>query len=133
MPGTDDALEVIFSDDKKRIENITIVGRRWATKEGIRIGTTLAALEKINGGPFQFYGFAWDYGGTVLNGPKGTVRSGLKGRLPQYLTIVVVPTKNQSSKEYRRVIGEKPVSSRNPALKNLGVVVSSLAVDFTDR
>jgi hypothetical protein len=122
MPGTDDAIEVIFSDDKKRIENITIVGKRWASKEGIRIGTPLAALEKINGGPFQLYGFGWDYGGTLLDGPKG--------RLPRYLTIVVTPTRNQSSKEYRRVIGEKKISSRDPALRDLGVAVSSISIGF---
>lgn len=38
----------------------------WKTTEGIRLGTTLAELEKLNNGPFSFYGFSWNFEGQVI-------------------------------------------------------------------
>jgi hypothetical protein len=35
--------------------------------DGIRIGTTLKALERLNGRPFQLAGFDFDYSGTVTS------------------------------------------------------------------
>jgi hypothetical protein len=35
--------------------------------EGIGIGTTLKALERLNGRPFQLAGFDFDYSGTVTS------------------------------------------------------------------
>ena len=115
--GTPDELQVGFTEDSKRIEFIRIVGTRWQTKEGIRIGTSLAELERINGGPFQFSGFGWDYGGAVFTNPRG--------KLPKDLGITIAPTKNGSNKEAQQVMGDRKFSSRHPALKTLGVVVSS--------
>ncbi|HZY82455.1 MAG TPA: hypothetical protein VFE50_23175 [Cyclobacteriaceae bacterium] len=37
----------------------------WGTEFGLGPGTTLKELEKMNGKPFQFAGFGWDYGGIV--------------------------------------------------------------------
>jgi hypothetical protein len=37
----------------------------WGTEYGLGLGTTLKELEKMNGKPFQFAGFGWDYGGIV--------------------------------------------------------------------
>lgn len=38
-------------------------GSEWKTQNGIGIGTPLTALEEMNGKPFSFAGFGWDYGG----------------------------------------------------------------------
>lgn len=120
--GTQDELKVGFTEDSKRIEFIRVVGTRWQTNEGLRIGTSLAELERVNGGPFQFSGFGWDYGGAVFSGPRG--------KLPKGIGITIAPAKNESSKESQQVMGDRRFSSRHPALKNLGVVVSSLVVGF---
>jgi hypothetical protein len=37
----------------------------WKTSEGIRLGTTIPELEKLNNGAFTFYGFAWNFEGQV--------------------------------------------------------------------
>lgn len=43
----------------------------WRTKEGIRLGTTMSHLEKLNEGPFNFYGFSWNFEGQVVwNNPQ---------------------------------------------------------------
>lgn len=38
---------------------------RWHSAEGMKIGSTLKELLAINGKKISFYGFGWDYGGTV--------------------------------------------------------------------
>ena len=38
-------------------------GSEWKTANGIGIGTPLTTLEEMNGKPFSFAGFGWDYGG----------------------------------------------------------------------
>lgn len=54
----------------------------WKRGDGVRIGTTSAELQAMNGKPFKFYGFEWDYGGAITdwNGgamePKKTPRGG---------------------------------------------------------
>lgn len=68
--GTANALQVGFTEDGKKIEFIRIQGKSWKSKEGIRLGITLAALERINGGAFKLAGFGWDNGGTVTSGRK---------------------------------------------------------------
>jgi len=42
-------------------------GCRWHTAEGITIGTTLKALEKLNAGPFKLMGMGSDRGGVVVS------------------------------------------------------------------
>jgi hypothetical protein len=118
--GTANALEVGFSEDGKKIEFIRILGNGWKSKEGIRIGTTLAALERINGGPFKFLGFGWDNGGNISNAAK----------LPKGVIITLAPTRNRESKQAQRVMGDSEFSTRHPALKSLGVVVSGISVAF---
>ena len=66
-PETDDELLIIWKD-KARNEPHQIYFEkegRWNTKEGIKVGTNYGDLEKINGGPIDFYGFGWDYSGAV--------------------------------------------------------------------
>jgi hypothetical protein len=118
--GTANELQVGFTEDGQKIEFVRIVGAAWATKEGLRVGTTLAELERLNGGPFQFSGFGWDYGGGVT----------ARGRALKGIGITIAYTKNGESKEAQRVMGDRLFSSRHPALKNLGVVVSQLVIGF---
>jgi hypothetical protein len=72
---TAEEIIVFWNDDavKKKINRIQIIaeGSPYKTAEGVKIGTTLAELEKLNGKPFDFYGFGWDYGGIVSDWKKG--------------------------------------------------------------
>lgn len=40
-------------------------GAAWKTVFGIGIGTSLAELNRMNDAAFSFFGFAWDYGGSI--------------------------------------------------------------------
>jgi hypothetical protein len=118
--GTPSELQIGFTADGKRIEFIRIPGKAWKTKDGIRIGTTLAELERINGGPFKFLGFGWDNGGAVTAFRK----------LPKGVSFSIHPTRNRESKQARQVNGDSEFSSRHPALKTMGVVVGAITVTF---
>lgn len=42
----------------------------WKLKNGLKIGMTIQELQKLNGGPFKFFGLGWDFGGSVLTDNK---------------------------------------------------------------
>lgn len=124
--GTADELRVGFTTNSRRIEYITIVGPNWRTAEGIHVGTTLAELERINGGPFTLSGFDWDYGGLVQSKPPG--------KLPRFLSIATRTVNVQAvpPNEYNQISGDRPISSRHPVLAKVGVVVSSLSMAWPE-
>lgn len=69
FPETPNQLIVFWKDNQYGIVpssvSIRQQGSAWKTVQGIQIGTTLAELNAINGRPFSFFGFGWDYGGSV--------------------------------------------------------------------
>ncbi len=116
---TDDALQIAFSDDGKRILSVTILGKNWKSKEGLRVGTPIDQLERINGGPFQLYGFGWDFGGQVF----------ANGRALRAYEIFLSPTVD-GGKARDQVTGEGKYSSRHPAMKVLRPAVNLITVTF---
>ena len=82
-PGT-----IVFpNDEKKRLEIVwkhkyrspawirIPAGSQWRTFAGIRTGMQLSEIETLNGRPFAFSGFDWDYGGLVTNWRGGRLAS----------------------------------------------------------
>lgn len=81
--GAEERGTIVFpKDDKRRLEIIWKKNKRpewiripegsgWTTFGGIRIGTKLAEVEKLNGRAFQLSGFDWDYGGFVTDSRGG--------------------------------------------------------------
>lgn len=69
--GTAAEVEFMWKDDSVNFNTLMAIetyGTKpiWKTKSGIGIGTTVKELEKMNGKPFRFAGFGWDYGGTTF-------------------------------------------------------------------
>jgi len=52
---------------------------RWRTVYAIKQGTTIAELNRINGRPFDFLGFGWDYGGNIMNNWNGGALAAMRG------------------------------------------------------
>lgn len=48
----------------------------WTRGDGVRIGMTSAELQELNGRPFGFIGFGWDYGGAVIDWRRGELDAG---------------------------------------------------------
>ena len=76
-PDTDNELRVYWDKNEygKRPSWVSIRkhNSEWKTLYGIKIGTSLAELNRLNGRPFKFLGFNWDYGGSVKRDWEGGV------------------------------------------------------------
>jgi hypothetical protein len=68
-PETQNMVEITWKDTIHftGIQSLKIYGEKsdWRTKVGVELGTSLKELEKLNKKPFNFFGFGWDYGGSV--------------------------------------------------------------------
>ncbi len=124
FPGTNNELEIIWELEAD-IGNPAFVrlGKEnsdWKTPEGIGVGTTLEKLEELNGRPFTFYGFEWDYAGLVSdwNG----------GNLSPYLIIALIP--QNFDKLGKELLGEVQLSSDDPKVRALNAKVGSIVLTF---
>ncbi|WP_019990066.1 hypothetical protein [Rudanella lutea] len=142
--GTPDQAQIIWKDEQHtRPEMVLIeadaaeIGKavptasasRWATPEGLRIGSTLKEVEKLNGRAFSLYGFDWDYGGNVsswqtgkLQDPDGKVYLNV-----QFAAGALSPAQEQS---YQTVSGDGEFSSANPVMQRLNPTVQSISLSF---
>lgn len=110
-PGTADELLVFWRDNiyGSAPERVSIrqAQSRWRTVYGIRQGTSIAELNRINGRPFEFYGFGWDYGGNVIQGWGDGVLASMRG-----LSLVLAENR-QLALEFQ---GDRTIRSDLPAL-----------------
>ena len=148
-PGTavfpDDAsrrIEVLWRDDSRASpKTILLTGDSslWRTAEGISLGSTLKEIERLNGFPFRLAGFAWDYGGTILDCDRGRLallgcvdpdnpRAQSRGR--QIVIRLSPDIEARRLPEYRQVIGDRDFSSGHPAMQALNPGVYAMIVSL---
>ncbi|MEQ1677519.1 MAG: hypothetical protein ABL876_12500 [Chitinophagaceae bacterium] len=76
-PETNKEIIVHWKDSlyHKKIVYIETSGEEgpYRTPTGLKIGTTLRELLKLNGQKITFYGFGWDYGGYIQSYNSGTL------------------------------------------------------------
>ena len=106
-------------------------GNRWTIAPGVRVGTPMAEIERLNGKPFTFSGFDWDYGGDVQSYDGGrldaiwsadTIHASAEFTLPEGASL--------SDAEMKQVIGDQTVRSDNPIVRKVRPVVSSVSVSW---
>ncbi|MFN8612904.1 MAG: hypothetical protein U0931_35525 [Vulcanimicrobiota bacterium] len=119
-------LEIIWSKTK-RIASLKFYGQRsvWHTAQGITLGTTLAELEKLNGKPFKFSGFGWDYGGQIVDWQGGKLQSALKDVWP-----TLDPGAQDNSTEFS---GDREFLSSKALEKKLHIRVVQLRVQLNSE
>jgi hypothetical protein len=69
-------LEVLWANEEARsdIQIIAINGQStWTAPKGLKLGLTVAAIEKLNGKPFMLKGFKGDSGGLVTSWENGAL------------------------------------------------------------
>lgn len=97
-------------------------GFSFPSKLGITIGATLPELEEILGEPVAFYGFDWDYGGTVTND---------SDKLEGLVINVGFEKEDRTKTEadaYNKLSGDNEFSSNDPATKDLKIIVTNIFV-----
>ncbi|WP_137455144.1 hypothetical protein [Halomicronema hongdechloris] len=123
--GPEYGVTLTWTDDSRtRIATARGFGSAWETPEGIGVGLSFAELKTILGS-FQVYGFAWDYGGSVV----------LEGSdLNQYYGDLVLRLKPSQSaidispQAYQAVTGDSLFASDNPNLEALDLYVDEMIV-----
>ena len=123
-------VEVLWHDEKARSRPATVrVGYKsqWRTVRGLRIGSELADVEKINGRPFKLLGFDWDYGGRVADWMGGTlaaVAGGCDFRL------AFNPWADAPDAARDKVSGDKEFLSTDPNMRASKPTVSEIIISY---
>ena len=87
----------------------------WSSRTGVKLGMTADELEKLNGRPFAFSGFGWDYGGGVMDWKGGTLEE-------DAITVTLSEGGNApeiSEPEMAQILGDHDVMSDNAVVKKV--------------
>lgn len=95
----------------------------WEIDNGIKIGTELKDLVKLNGKHFTFSGFDWDYGGFAVF-EKGNLESDC------YSVQLYYDYENLFENEWNQIVGDKTVSTKNPVLNKIRIYVDVITFYF---
>ncbi|MDZ4690563.1 hypothetical protein [Terricaulis sp.] len=66
-------IEVVWIEGGEATASILVHGTQWIGPDGLRQGASMADVQRINGGPFKFWGYGWDYGGWVSDWAGGAL------------------------------------------------------------
>jgi hypothetical protein len=105
----------------------------WHTREGITFGTTLKALERLNGRAFQLAGFAFDGSGAVTSWEGGRLAH-LSAPSCGSVFMRLDPHPRNPSEErlFDQLIGDRFFSSTIPGMQVLNPEVNWLEMSFAD-
>lgn len=110
-----DEIVIQWDDDyfHKKILNIEAYkdNHPYKTAEGVRFGTTLAELAKINGAKISFSGFGWDFGGLItdFHGGKLTYKEG-SSHIGYSLEVNL-------TQDYNEILGDQTIDTDMPMAK----------------
>lgn len=120
-PNTKNEVAVGWHEEKMGLElssvEIEQEGTAWKTANGMTVGTTLKELEKLNGKPFDFNGFGWDYGGFPTWGENTPLTDGgYFARLD-----IIIPEGELMSPEFERLLGDQVIKSNLPLAQKANI------------
>lgn len=108
--------------------SVEVVGAKWRTPAGIGVGTPLSELVRLNNREFYFWGFGWDYGGTIRSWDGGALEADHK--LNEQIRMGLDYLGFMSS-EARTLSGDTGFSSENPAAARSKLFVSWMEIRFS--
>jgi hypothetical protein len=100
-----------------RMIRITGAGSQWQTSQGLRLGLTLRAVEKLNRRPFRLAGFGWDYGGTTISWSGGALESKGPKDCSVWARFRPGPSSPAGTRLLSQVIGDRNFSSGHPGMQ----------------
>ena len=136
---TDEAshIEIMWTDSAKREGVISaslvsdadyfapqLPAGKWKSRTGVFIGMSIEELEKLNGRPFVFSGFGWDYGGGIIRWENGTLQDkGIAIQLNEGVQSSALP-----EKEYLKCVGDVELMSSDTSARKMKPRVWSFSV-----
>jgi hypothetical protein len=126
--GTHEAAAVCWKDPSKRtnIKAVYLLKRnsRWHFPEGLKTGLSLQEVLKVNQAPLRFYGFDWEYGGTIESWKTGKLAP-YKDHFYAVLAYDKAESPPQLVKGFR---GESIFESGAPGLQELSLYIDRIVV-----
>jgi hypothetical protein len=109
-PGTNNEATIYWQENAyhQRIARVECYwdSSGWHTDKGIRMNSTLSELLNINGKTINFYGFGWDYGGTITSFNEGTLE-----RSPVFFTL------RSADYDDNSMVGDVEINTDMPSVK----------------
>lgn len=120
--------EVFWTNDARRtgFSSIRTAGRRWISRDGLRVGSPIADAERANGRPFILSGFGWDYGGMVQDWRGGRLDM---ARARCHVGFDFSPVGTSNSNE---AVGDAPFRSDSRAMRSQHPAVGRISLSFDD-
>lgn len=118
-------LVVLWSDEKalRRPARIDLEGSGWSGPGELRIGSSIGAVEVVNGRPFVLYGFQWDYGGRIESWNGGRLDH-LSGHCRFYPVLDSDPDVSETAQ--LQVANDRKYASNSPEMKAAEPKITSL-------
>ncbi len=119
-------LEVFFAEDGAETVTFVRLGEksRWRVAD-LGLGDSLARVQALNGRPFTFWGFSWDYGGYVSDWAGGRLQ-----RLPGGCTLSLRFEVADGRTLDDAFVGDTAVSSDDPGVHALAAHVDEIGLGF---
>jgi hypothetical protein len=124
FPDSNDELRITWKDEsRKRVKAIYLDRPRsnWRTAQGLSVGLKLTELAKINEAPLSFFGFNWEYGGTVSTWKNGTLA-------PFQKHFYAVLSPGRQDEALSRFSGNQVFTSNAQGLEALDIAVHRIVV-----
>lgn len=126
-------LAVVWKDKTRNgVEFVKITGSvsDWRTQDGITLGLRASKLQAMNGKPFSFQGFAWDYGGNLIGFHGGSLDKN-SSYLPLTLSDDTSRSKSLTQEQRESLMGERELWSNSELVQKLDPWVCQMVVSFT--
>jgi hypothetical protein len=123
-------LEVLWANEAARsdIQLISINGKsQWRAPKGLKLGFTMAALQKLNGRPFKLTGFGADGMAAVLDWQGGGLES-LPGGCK--LGVRLAPGADVPEEARQGAAGDKDMFSNDAALRGAKPTVAEILIGY---
>ena len=138
--GTPDEVQIMWADSAGRSDASSVAinalyeaepskmySNKWRSKTGLKLGMTSSELEKLNGKPFLFSGFGWDYGGSVVDWQHGDLDEKFLG-----VTLTEGDGNHLSEAEMDSVLGDRELKSDRAEVRKLEPKVAMISVFQAD-
>jgi hypothetical protein len=123
-------LEVLWNNEAARADTqvIAINGKsQWSAPKGLKLGLTVAALEKMNGRPFKVSGFGADGAASVVGWEGGSLTS-LPGGCKVGMRLFADPKSAEAARS--AVAGDKELLSNDAGLRAVKPTVGEILIGY---
>lgn len=123
-------LEVLWLDEETRTKPSSIViegSSGWTAPKGIKIGTPLAGIERLNGKPFKLSGFGGDSGGQVTDWQAGAMTK-LGGGCA--VGVRFAPDEKATPEAQEKVAGDRTFTSNDGPVRAVRPKVTAIFVGY---